>query len=57
MVFAEEEWNEISKDEVIHLFHSIPERLKEIIRNQGHHIKLLETYLFTVQYFCNTSVQ
>jgi transposase len=37
--FTEEEWNGISKEEVIHLFHSIPARLREVIRNKGHHIK------------------
>ena len=38
-VITKEEWNAISKDEVIRLFKSIPIRLKEVIRKKGHHVK------------------
>jgi len=33
---SKEEWNAISKDEVIRLLKSIPIRLKDVIRKKGH---------------------
>jgi len=38
-VITKEEWDAITKDEVIGLFNSIQHRLTEVIRNKGQHIK------------------
>jgi len=38
-VITKEEWNAISKDEVIRLFKSILIRLKEVIRKKRHHVR------------------